>query len=210
MDKYHGGVVGGAHSERPGVKPWRATFKTGTNIDKTKTFSDEASAKKWRKQYSNKHGRTLNRWRKHPTLAKTVEMMVADKVSVLLDEDKHPIIAGYVWCFHKDMKRIYTTKRAIASVHTTYASRTNIRRVRRGQTSMLAMLVPGVNKRLIRRLRGPVDGVYDNRLSNISSRDTVEEAARKKKQESASAELPDLFSPRTRDEYNDEDFIYDD
>ncbi len=87
MSKYHGGVVAGTHVRECGSKPWRATFKIGSRIDKTKTFTDELGAKKWRKKFSNKHGRTTNRWRKHPTLANTVEMLLNRGVSVLFDED---------------------------------------------------------------------------------------------------------------------------
>ena len=205
MDGFRGGVVGGTHSEQVGKKPWRVTFKTGTWVERTKTFEDEGVAKKWRKKYSNKHNRTLNRWRKHPTLANTVEMTVAAKVSVLFDEDKHAAIAKYVWCIDK-RKRIYSSRRVIASTRTSYARRNNVRSRPGGQVSLLTMIAPGVHRP--RRIIAPIDGVYDNRLSNITTRTKIEEAARVKKR-GAAADLPDLLSPRKVDEYADEDFMND-
>ncbi len=204
MAEFRGGVVGGTHSERVGKKPWRVVFKK-IGIEKMKSFDDEVGAKKWRKKYSNKHGHTLNRWRKHPTLANTVEMMVTAKVSVLFDVDKHLEIAKYVWCVDK-RKRIFSTRRIIASARTTYSKKGNVRQKPGGQVSMLTMLAPKVKSP--RRLNAPVDGVIDNRLTNISGRVVVEEVARKKKH-GAAADQPDLLSPRKLEEYNDEDFLYD-
>ena len=175
MSKYHGGVVAGTHVRECGSKPWRATFKIGSRIDKTKTFTDELGAKKWRKKFSNKHGRTTNRWRKHPTLANTVEMLLNRGVSVLFDEDNHPAVAQYVWCI--DAKDgIYTTGRVIASTRSTYNRNASVRVGRKGHMSMLAMLAPGVIR--ARRFRLPVDNVFDNRLSNIGSASVVAAAKR--------------------------------
>ena len=203
MGKYHGGVVGGTHKRECGSKPWRATFKVGTKIEKTKTFQDESSAKKWRKKYSNKHGRTTNRWRKHPTLPNTIEMMVNKDMSVLFDEDKHPEVAQYVWSLCSSKRSIYTTKRVIASVHSTYHRRTGMRPGQRGKQSMLTILAPRVVNP--RHLKPRVDNVIDNRLSNIGTRAEVEGENRKKKH-AAQASAPAL---PVDDEESDDDFLFD-
>lgn len=111
---WRGGFVGGQVLVNTKAKTWTVIFSG--EIDKKQVFNSKTGALQWRSTWSDKHGKTRNRWRYYEGNLKTTEIDVGKGRRVLCDTSLFKEgLSTYLW-FCDPPTRVRTTGQLITSV----------------------------------------------------------------------------------------------